>query len=52
MAQTLPMRASGGASILLQAEDAGALLRFLDVYRRMVGGDLTMQMSAGDGPMD
>jgi hypothetical protein len=52
MAQTLPMRASGGASILLQAEDAGALLRFLDVYRRMVGGELTIQMSAGDGPQN
>jgi hypothetical protein len=46
------MRASGGASILLQAEDAGALLRFLDVYRRMVGGELTIQMSAGDGPQN
>jgi hypothetical protein len=50
VAQTLPMRASGGASILLQAEDAGALLRYLDLYRRMFGGDLTIQMNAGEGP--
>ena len=34
----------------MQAEDAGALLRFLDVYRRMAGGDLVLQLATGDGP--
>ena len=28
----------------MQAEDAGALLRFLDIYKRMRGGDLVLQM--------
>ncbi|QFU16359.1 DUF3971 domain-containing protein [Microvirga thermotolerans] len=39
-----------GPTIVLQAQDAGALLRFLDIYRRMVGGDLVLQMAASDGP--
>ncbi|WP_139165476.1 DUF3971 domain-containing protein [Microvirga guangxiensis] len=38
-----------GSMIIVQAEDAGALLRFTDVYRRMVGGDLIINMATGDG---
>ncbi len=38
-----------GSIIIIQAEDAGALLRFTDVYRRMVGGDLIINMATGDG---
>lgn len=37
-------------TIIIQAEDAGALLRFTDVYKRMAGGDLIINMSTGDGP--
>jgi AsmA-like C-terminal region/Protein of unknown function len=36
--------------IALQSEDAGSLLRFLDVYRRMTGGSLVLQLATGDGP--
>jgi hypothetical protein len=44
-------RAERGTPYLtLQSRDAGATLRFLDIYRRMVGGDLTFQISMSDGP--
>ena len=46
--RTLPD--AGGPVVILQAEDAGALLRFTDVYRRMSGGDLILQLATGDGP--
>jgi hypothetical protein len=36
--------------IILQAEDAGALLRFADVYGRMSGGDLILHMATGEEP--
>lgn len=49
IARTLP-QAGGGAVIILQADDAGSLLRFADIYRRMSGGDLILQMATGDGP--
>jgi len=49
IAQTVPQPGSSPA-ILVQAEDAGAALRFLDIYRRMTGGDLVLQLSTGDGP--
>lgn len=39
-----------GSVIVIQAEDAGALLRFTDVYKRMAGGDLILHMATGDGP--
>lgn len=39
-----------GSVIILQADDAGALLRFADIYRRMVGGDLILHMATGEGP--
>lgn len=48
-ARTVPQN-GGGPVILLQAEDAGALLRFTDVYNRMAGGDLILQLGTGDGP--
>jgi hypothetical protein len=44
------LRAGKGQVILLQSEDAGATLRFVDLYRRMVGGQLTFQITGGDGP--
>jgi hypothetical protein len=44
------MPEGGGQVVILQAEDAGALLRFTDVYRRMSGGDLILQIATGDGP--
>lgn len=37
-------------SVIVQSEDAGGVLRFLDIYRRMSGGSLVLQMSTGDGP--
>ncbi|WP_262271720.1 YhdP family protein [Microvirga yunnanensis] len=40
----------GGPVVILQAQDAGSLLRFTDVYRRMSGGDLILQLATGDGP--
>lgn len=43
-------QSGGGPVIILQAEDAGALLRFVDVYKRMNGGELVFQMATGDGP--
>jgi hypothetical protein len=46
-AQTVPQR--GAPVLTLQAQDAGALLRFLDVYRRMVRGTLALQVALGDG---
>ncbi|MET0527550.1 MAG: DUF3971 domain-containing protein [Microvirga sp.] len=39
-----------GSVIVVQADDAGALLRFTDTYRRMVGGDLILHMATGEGP--
>jgi hypothetical protein len=48
-AQTIA-RAGSSPIITLQADNAGAVLRYLDIYRRMVGGEMTVQMSAGDGP--
>ncbi|MFC4173309.1 DUF3971 domain-containing protein [Microvirga sp. GCM10011540] len=49
IARTAPQPA-GNPVITLQAEDAGALLRFLDVYKRMTGGELIIQLATGDGP--
>jgi hypothetical protein len=34
----------------MQVDDAGAMLRFLDIYRRMEGGRMQLQMAGGDGP--
>ncbi|MCG7394208.1 DUF3971 domain-containing protein [Microvirga sp. ACRRW] len=38
-----------GSIIIIQSEDAGALLRFTDVYKRMAGGDLIINLATGDG---
>jgi len=43
-------RAARGSVVVLQSEDAGATLRFADLYKRMVGGQLTFQVTAGDAP--
>jgi hypothetical protein len=40
----------GPPSLTVQSRDAGATLRFLDIYRRMSGGSLSFQISMGDGP--
>ncbi|HEX2137512.1 MAG TPA: DUF3971 domain-containing protein [Microvirga sp.] len=47
--ETVP-RPGATPVLLVHAEDAGAALRFLDVYRRMAGGELVLQTSLGDGP--
>ncbi|MGO4705153.1 DUF3971 domain-containing protein [Microvirga sp. 2MCAF38] len=49
ISRTIPQGGGAGPVIVLQAEDGGALLRFTDVYRRMSGGDLILQMTTGDG---
>ncbi len=37
----------GGPVLVVQSADAGAFLRFTDVYRRMAGGELIFQMALG-----
>lgn len=39
----------GASPIVVQSENGGATLRFLDLYRRAYGGDLILQMGAGEG---
>ncbi|HEV7324581.1 MAG TPA: hypothetical protein VGN91_05900 [Bosea sp. (in: a-proteobacteria)] len=39
----------GPGSIVVQSENGGATLRFLDLYRRAYGGDLILQLGAGEG---
>lgn len=43
-------QSSGSPVVIIQAEDAGALLRFTDVYKRMSRGNLILQLSTGDEP--
>lgn len=40
----------GSPVLVLESQDAGATLRFLDIYRRMRGGSLAFQVTTGDGP--
>lgn len=40
----------GPPILTLQSQDAGATLRFVDIYRRMHGGSLTLQVTMSDGP--
>ena len=40
----------GGSTLSVEAADAGATLRFADVYRRMYGGALAMSSALNDGP--
>jgi hypothetical protein len=42
----------GQRSLNVQSADAGAILRFLNVYEHMEGGSITLALTgAGDGPM-
>lgn len=38
-----------GDRVVVQSENGGAILRFLDLYRRAYGGDLILQLGAGEG---
>jgi hypothetical protein len=43
----------GGQSyIVVQGEDAGSILRFFDIYRRMTGGELYLQLATGEGAQE
>jgi hypothetical protein len=44
----LARRDPGPPVLIVQSGDAGATLRFLDLYKRMVGGTLTMNAAMGD----
>ena len=50
VAAQLSTRDRGAPTLNVQSQDAGATLRFLDIYKRMAGGDLALQVSTGDGP--
>jgi hypothetical protein len=39
----------GAGQLVVQSENGGATLRFLDLYRRAYGGDLVLQLGAGEG---
>ncbi|HEY5798249.1 MAG TPA: hypothetical protein VIU82_24870 [Bosea sp. (in: a-proteobacteria)] len=41
-------QASANAPLLVQSENGGALLRFVDLYRRAYGGDLVLNLGPGD----
>ena len=44
-------RTGGGPAVLdIQSGNAGATLRFLDIYRRMAGGILSLQVTMGQEP--
>ncbi len=49
LGRTVPQN-GGSPVVIVQAEDAGALLRFTDVYKRMSRGNLILQMATGDEP--
>jgi hypothetical protein len=49
LGRTIP-QAGGSPVVIIQAEDAGALLRFTDVYKRMSRGNLILQLATGDEP--
>ncbi len=43
---------AGTRSMRMQSDDAGAILRFLDIYEHMEGGKIALSLSgASDGPM-
>lgn len=42
-------QARQGDRVVVQSENGGAILRFLDLYRRAYGGDLILQLGAGEG---
>ena len=43
---------NGQAVILIQAADAGAILRFTDIYKRMNAGVLSLQIATAGDPLD
>ncbi|MBJ6128005.1 DUF3971 domain-containing protein [Microvirga splendida] len=49
LGRTIPQN-GGSPVVIIQAEDAGALLRFTDIYKRMSRGSLILQVSTGDEP--
>jgi hypothetical protein len=51
LGRTIP-QAGGSPVVIIQAEDAGALLRFTDIYKRMSRGNLILQLGTGDGPQE
>jgi hypothetical protein len=38
---------NGAAPVTIETDDAGAFLRFVDIYSRMIGGDLSAQVRPG-----
>ena len=47
---TAQLRRAGTPLLVLESQDAGGTLRFVDLYRRMHGGALSLQITTGDGP--
>ena len=43
---------NGQAVIVIQAADAGAILRFTDIYKRMNAGVLSLQIATSGDPLD
>lgn len=41
-------QASGASALLVQSENGGALLRFVDLYRKAHGGDLILNLGPGE----
>lgn len=44
----LARRSEGQPRMLIESADAGAFFRFIDLYRRMVGGQLTIDIGVND----
>ncbi|WP_188608477.1 AsmA-like C-terminal region-containing protein [Chelatococcus reniformis] len=42
-------RDKGSGTLTVQTRDAGALLRYADLYKRMTGGALSLEVAMGDG---
>lgn len=42
----------GTRGIVIESADAGSFLRFLDIYRRMLGGSMLLSLSSAGAPMD
>jgi len=50
LGRTLIDGTSGAQVVIVQAQDAGSLLRFTDIYKRMSGGTLILQLATGEEP--
>ncbi|MBN9061243.1 MAG: hypothetical protein BGP06_05580 [Rhizobiales bacterium 65-9] len=48
----LARRPGGPPRMLIESADAGAFLRFIDLYRRMVGGHLTIDVGVDEARQD